>query len=261
MLSAPWIIGRKELVDSARDRRSALSSLLFCLMGPAVVLTVGLAMKRSSSDGQTAVLNAMMAVFTLLSTFTGGMNVAMDVLAGERERRSLLPLILNAVPRREILVGKWLAVSCFCLAGVLVTFAAFTAVRSIVGLPRTDGVLDLLMLLGCGLMPLAAMAAALELVISTACRSLKEAHTYLAMLVFCPMAVSMYVTFNPDAAHGWVRLLPVVGQLWLLQSWFHADTLSLWHGIWSGWLTITAAAAALAWAGRLLQRDDIVYGN
>ena len=32
----------------------------------------------------------MMSVFTLVSAFVGGMNVAMDSIAGERERRSLL---------------------------------------------------------------------------------------------------------------------------------------------------------------------------
>jgi hypothetical protein len=30
-----------------------------------------------------------MSVFTLVATFAGGMNVAMDTVAGERERRSL----------------------------------------------------------------------------------------------------------------------------------------------------------------------------
>src|ERR1039458_3641612 len=51
----------------------------------------------------------MMSVFTLVAAFVGGMNVAMDTVAGERERQSLLPLLMNRVRRREIVVGKWRA--------------------------------------------------------------------------------------------------------------------------------------------------------
>jgi len=35
------------------------------------------------------VLIAMMSIFTMVSAFVGGMNVAMDSIAGERERRAL----------------------------------------------------------------------------------------------------------------------------------------------------------------------------
>src|ERR1039458_2267716 len=55
------------------------------------------------------VLIGMMSVFTLVAAFVGGMNVAMDTVAGERERQSLLPLLMNRVRRREIVLGKWLA--------------------------------------------------------------------------------------------------------------------------------------------------------
>jgi ABC-type Na+ efflux pump permease subunit len=53
------------------------------------------------------------------------MNVAMDTVAGERERRSLLPLLLNPVSRRSVVLGKWLAVSFFALAGLIVNVLGF----------------------------------------------------------------------------------------------------------------------------------------
>ena len=84
-----------------------ISALLFSLMGPLVVGLVSLAPGIKGSGG--AVLVGLMSVFTLVAAFSGGMNVAMDTVAGERERRSLLPLLLNAVDRRDVVVGKWLA--------------------------------------------------------------------------------------------------------------------------------------------------------
>jgi ABC-type Na+ efflux pump permease subunit len=41
------------------------------------------------------------------------MNVAIDVTAGERERRLLVPLLLNRASWQDIFVGKWIAVSIF----------------------------------------------------------------------------------------------------------------------------------------------------
>ena len=49
------------------------------------------------------------AVPACLAAFLGGMHVAIDTMAGERERGSLEPLLLNPVPRGAVVVGKWLA--------------------------------------------------------------------------------------------------------------------------------------------------------
>ena len=109
------IVAGRELTDAWRDRRAVVSAALYSLMGPAVVWH-GVAVGARTP----AVLIAMMAVFTLVSAFVGGMNVAMDTIAGERERRSLVPLLMHPVTRLELLAGKWLAVAAFSTAGLAV---------------------------------------------------------------------------------------------------------------------------------------------
>ena len=79
MLKQSLIIARKEIKDSVRDVRSVVSSLLYALMGPAVVGMVSMAIPRDA-QGST-VLIGMMSVFTLVSAFVGGMNIAMDTVA------------------------------------------------------------------------------------------------------------------------------------------------------------------------------------
>ena len=174
MLRAALIVAKKEAQDSWRDRRSVIASLMYALMGPAVVFMVSLATRV---DG---VLIGMMSVFTLVSAFVGGMNVAMDTVAGERERHSLLPLLLNPVRRRDIVMGKFLAVSLFSLAGLFVNLLGFALVLHTPHLAPA---------LAAALLPLALLAAALQLLISTVCRATKEAQTYLSMLVFLPMGL------------------------------------------------------------------------
>src|ERR1035438_5534549 len=120
MLKQIFTIATKEVTDSWRDRRGLMSAALYSLMGPGVVSLVSLTVHDSQP-----VLVAMMSIFTLVSAFVGGMNVAMDSIAGERERRSLLPLLMHPVSRLDLLLGKWLAVAAFSAAGLSLNVLGF----------------------------------------------------------------------------------------------------------------------------------------
>ena len=104
------IVARKEIRDHLRDRKSLLSSALLTLMGPGVVLIVSLS-DRAAGQDKARVLLGMLSIFALVSSFAGAIDIAMDSAAGERERRSLLPLLLNPIPRWSVLAGKWIAVA------------------------------------------------------------------------------------------------------------------------------------------------------
>jgi len=247
MLSPAWIVARKETIDSWRDRRAVLSALIYALMGPAVVFMVSLATRGN------AVLAGMMSVFTLVAAFVGGMNVAMDTMSGERERQSLVPLLLNPVGRREILMGKWLAVSAFAAAGLIINLAGFAVLF--------PGALRLLPQMAAGVLPLALLAAALQLWISTVCRGVKEAQTYLSLLVFLPMGLGMFVVFHPAGAQQWLPFLPVLGQQLQLELWMKGGAAPFARAAALGCFTWALALLVLRAAASRLRRDEIVYGN
>ena len=252
MLAQSLIIARKEILDHSRDIRSLVSSVFYALMGPLVVLLVSLAKPGSKSGDSLAVLIGMMSVFGLVAAFVGGNNLAMDAIAGERERRSLLPLLLNPVRRRDVLIGKWLAISLFAVGGLIINLLGFAVIFHRVWYVWWWMVL--------GLLPLALFAAALELLISTACSNLKEAHTWLSLLVFLPMGVGMFVVFFPQAVGGWLTFFPVIGH----QSWIE---LCIRGGIAPARLivlaiiTLASASVALWGAAKMLDRDEVVYGG
>lgn len=241
MLNQSLIVARKELKDALRDSRSLVSSLFYSLMGPAIVLLVG-----AARPGANEVLTAMASIFVMVSAFSGGMNVAMDTVAGERERRSLLPLLVNPVIRRDVVIGKWLAVAAFSCAGLIINVAAFSMVLSSAAM-----FLKLPILLSVAL-----LAAALEVLISTWCRSIKEAHTYLSFLVFLPMVAGMFAVFVPRAFAHWGWLMPIVGQQMVLAGQVTRLQSSVLFGA-----TVLAAVLALFAAGNRLERDDVVYGS
>lgn len=257
-MPAQWlIIARKEILDHARDVRSLVSSGFYALMGPLVVLMVSLATLKSGKAESVAMLLSMMSVFALVATFVGGMNVAMDAIAGERERRSLLPLLMNPIERSDVIIGKWLAISFYGLCGLVMNLLGFSAVLAITRVPRPD----LLVAVLYGLVPLALLAAALELLISTFCRNVKEAHTYLSLLVFLPMGLGMFLVFFPQMVRAWWFVLPIAGQQSLLELSMRGDAISPVAPIVLGLITVASAALALTVAARLLQRDEVVYGG
>jgi sodium transport system permease protein len=262
MLSPPMLIARKELMDHLRDGRSLLSSVLYALMGPVVVSLASFSLPASSqaSSGPSP-LPGLISVFTLAAAFTGGMSVAMDTIAGERERRSLVPLLLNPVSRRDITVGKWLAISAFSAAGLIVTILGFAATWAIAKMPSPANWPYLVLTLGAGLLPLTLLSAAVELLISTACRGVKEAQTYLSLLVFLPMLLGMALVFFPHAAKPWLYFVPVAGQQLALQQSIQGAAADLLQPLVLGWTTIAAAVLIVMAAANRLQRDDIVYGS
>jgi sodium transport system permease protein len=251
-------VARKEIVDGMRDFRSVMASTFYALMGPVVVGLVSLAVKDKS--GSSTVLTGMMAVFTLVAAFVGGMNVAMDTVAGERERRSLLPLLLNAVPRESIVVGKWLAVSFFAVVGLAIDVVGFAVVFALCGIHVPTNLISLLAV-AAGLGSLALLAAAAQLLISTASHAAKEAQTYLSLIVFAPMGIGMFLVFSPAARLAWLSYLPLMGQQLQLEAWVNGREIGIVQPLILAWLTVSFAVLLLLVSTNRLRRDEILYGN
>jgi sodium transport system permease protein len=249
------VIATKEIHDHLRDRRSLLSAAMMALMGPGVVFLVSLSGRTQGRAGET-VLVGMLSVFALVAAFAGAADVAMDVTAGERERRSLIPLLLNPVPAREVIVGKWLAVTAFALAAVIVNSVGLTIVLS-----STDPSIlarrgpQLLVWIALGLVPLAALGAAANLLVAIVCRTTKEANTASKTLVFVPMLIGMFLVFFPGWFDGVWFLLPIVGQQVLITV---EDSAPLGQGVILTLATLSAAALPLLAASYVLRRDDVL---
>ncbi len=258
MLNPLLVIARKEILDHSRDRRSVLSAALYALMGPIVVSLVAFRLPRAGPQNNP--LPGLMSVFALVAACTGGMGVAMDTLAGERERRSLLPLLLNPVSRRDAIAGKWLAVTAFSAAGLVLNLAGFGATWRIAGMSAPNGI-PLLLVICVGLVPLTLLASALELLISTNCRTTKEAQTWLSLAVFVPMLLGMAIVFYPHSIPPWWRAVPVAGQQLQLMLSLHSGEVRVAQPLILGGTTIAAAVLVIIAAAKRLQRGDVVYGD
>ena len=255
-----WMtVALKEIRDHGRDRRSLVSASLYSLMGPVVILLV--AQSPPATTGGAPLILSMMSVFALVAAFTGGMFLALDATAGERERGSLVPLLLNPVPRLQLVSGKWLAVATFAVAGLALNLAAFTAVLEWSGIDPPGGTTGLFALwIICGLIPVALLGAALHLLTGAASRTLKDAQARLSIVTLVPMMTGMFLVFFPDSIGRWWFAIPVIGPQALIGAALRGQTVSLLQAGVLALVTLTATAAVVLTAGRIMSRDEIAAG-
>ncbi len=245
-----WVVVfRKELVDTLRDRRSLFVAFLFSWLGPLLAAVL------SYNVPQPGLLPA----FLMVVAFTSAVPLAIDSMAGERERGSLEALLLNAVPPAELVVGKWLAIVALSLAGVvfnLVCTAIAVYVTPLGALPVST------LLWMCAVaVPLCILASGLQLLISTFARSHKEAHSYLSFLIMAPMMMGILGEFFPGRLHWLTAMVPVWGHQRILSELVHGHAPHLPWVLASGVCSVVGGLVAVAANARLLRSEKVVFGR
>lgn len=228
---------------------------------PVVIEEVDVSTERS----RAATLLGMLPVFLLVSAFIAGMNVAIDSTAGERERGSLEPLLLNPVSRSDLMMGKWIATVCFNSLGVLLTLTFSVLVLKQIPLEKLGiwlnlGVPEIAAILIVAL-PLAFLASGLQLWIATSARNFREGQSYLSLLLFVPMIPGMLLEFYPMQAESWMWAVPILGQHQLLSTVMRGEAVP-----WLGFAAAGGAALSLGListygAARMLQSERIIFGR
>ncbi len=171
---------------------------------------------QATPQARGALLFAMLPYFLILTALMGGMFLAIDTTAGERERQSLEPLLINPVARSHILLGKLAAISTFSLTSVLLGLAAFMVAGRILasGPMSVSVVLDLHFVLSLIplMLPLIALIAILQMLVTAYARTFREAQTWLGLLQLVPIIPMMLVMVLQLKPELWMYGIPLLGQ-------------------------------------------------
>jgi sodium transport system permease protein len=205
---------------------------------------------------------ATMPIFVLLAAFIGGMSIAADVTAGERERGSLESLLLHPISHLAITGGKWLAVSAMaCLTVALALAVSFAVMQhprlQDLDLPIGMTPLDALQMFAI-LAPLAAGAAAFQLYIALQAHTFKEAQSKLSMLIFLPMLPGFMFAFGTLQPAPWMAFAPMIGQHMLITTLVRGETLAIGPALLLSAITVAVGAAAWIAAASQLRRETVL---
>lgn len=207
----------------------------------------------------------MIPPFFIFTVFMGGVYLALDTTSGERERGSLEPLLVNPVPRWELMGGKFLAGVLFTAIGLIVQLAAFKLAFHLAGsagtsLARNLDTSTILMILLTAL-PLMMLAVAIQIIVAVGTKSFKEAQTYLGLLPLIPAIPGMVLVFSPVEAQSWMMALPTFGQTLLFGQLVRGEVISPADLALSAVVTVAACLVLLAIAARLYERESLIFGK
>lgn len=171
---------------------------------------------QATPQSRAGQLFAILPYFFVLTIFMGGMYLAIDLTAGERERQSLEPLFANPVPRWQVLLGKLGAICVFSLTSLLICVVGFGVCGHIIPAEKLGMMLNLgpsfaLQVLVM-MVPLIILFASLQTLVAAFAKSYREAQTYLSMLMLIPALPSILLSVLPIKVVNWMYAVPLLGQ-------------------------------------------------
>jgi len=243
------------------DQRLMLRGVTTSVANPLLIETADLATPQQSG----ALVLFLVAYYGLFASVMGGMAVALDTTAGERERQSLEPLLMTPARPAEIVIGKWLAVCAFDALVVTLTLTGFYLTLAFaplppVGVPFLFGSREFGRFL-LVLVPMMLMLPAILLYVGSRARAYKEAQANVSVLLFVVSLIPLVQLFMQRKEPGWLMLVPVSAQYSLLNTSLRGEAPAL-APLALSWLAPAALIViALVAVARRLSRESILSGK
>ncbi len=118
-----------------------------------------------------------------------------------------------------------------------------------------------MVLAAAGLLCLTPLAAAVELLVSAACRSVKEAQPYASISTFAGIGIGMLVVFLPQTVGRWWFLVPIAGQQFMVDLARRGQIPEFMSALLLCIIALAIAATVLIGTTKLLRRDEVVFGS
>lgn len=231
-------------------------------MPASVLAPVAVAERDIASTQQRAgQLLSFLPYLLVLGAFLGGMYLAIDTTAGERERQSLEPLLVNPASRAEIVLGKLGATFGFAMVSMMLSLVAFAIAFQYIPLDRLGMKVDfgagLILRAGLLMVPLVMVFASLQTIVAAYAKSYREAQTYLSLLMLLPMLPSVILMINPMKGELWMSAVPLLSQNVLIMALARGEAVALVDFALSFGASL-ALAIVLGWiAVRIYHREQL----
>lgn len=230
---------------------ATVSSLRLVARGidPAVTAPLRVAGRdQSTAQSRGGRLFAMLPYFFVLGVFIGGMALAIDTTAGERERQSLEPLLATPVRRAGIVAGKLGATCVFAFTTLVLSILAFGAAGRFMPTEKMGIQLqlgfDFALPVLFTMLPLVVVLSSLQTIAAAFARSYREAQTYLSLLMFVPGVPTLLLAMLPLKTQTWMYGVPLMGQQVVMMRLLRGESVPA-SGLWLCFATSAVLAAVL----------------
>ena len=174
----------------------------------------------ASTQTRATRVTGMLPFFVMMAVLYGALHAALDTTAGERERGSLEPLLMNPSERVALVLGKWGAVASLSMAIAVLSCFSFLPAQWLL---RSD-TLQALFQFGLReawlflvlLMPFAAALSALLMAVAIRCKNFKEAQANSTVVILGVSLLPLVTVFNQSGESPWHLWVPALAQYTLM---------------------------------------------
>lgn len=211
----------------------------------------------ANPQSRAAQLTGMVPFFVLMAVLYGALNAALDTTAGERERGSLEPLLMNPASRMSLVIGKWGAVAAVGMLIALLSCFSFLPAQSLL---RSEtlaamfqfGPQEALLFLAL-LAPLAAALSAVMMAIAIRCKTFKEAQANNTVVILGVSLLPLVTVFNQSGEAPWHLAVPALGQVALMNRVLKGEAVGMQDMALAFAVCAVIAAAGLIYIARQLR--------
>ena len=216
----------------------------------------------TTPSGRAVVVLGFMTYFVLFSVLMGGLYLAIDCTAGERERGSLEPLLSLPVARGALVGGKILATCAYMCLSLAINLAAFVFVFRFVPLER----LGMSANLGVGTaleffaicLPFVPLGAALMTFVASFTRSYREAQTYLTSVLLVPTLPIAFASIYSLKTKSSLMVIPSLSQHLLMTSVLKDEPIAPTDAIVSSGCSLLLALVLIVFTARHWRRESML---
>jgi sodium transport system permease protein len=215
----------------------------------------------ASTQTRATQITGMLPFFVLMAVLAGALNAALDTTAGERERGSLEPLLMNPAERWAIVLGKWSAVAS---VGMLVAVLSCFSFLPGQWLLRSDtlaamfqyGVREALLFLVV-LLPFAAAVSALLMAVAIRCKTFKEAQASTTVVMLGASLLPLISVFSLGGESPWYLWVPALAQNVLMTHVLKGETFTTMQVLVPMAVCLAVAAAGVWFVARTLRNAAV----
>jgi sodium transport system permease protein len=244
---------------------SGIAQLRLQIRGLSPLLAVPVAVNDidvATPRGRAVAILGAMTYFVLFALLMGGLYLAIDSTAGERERGSLEALLSLPVARGSLVGGKILATCAYMCLSLGISLTAFVLVFRLSSLER----LGMSANLGIGTaaaffaicLPFVPLGAALMTFVASFTRSYREAQTYLSCVLLVPTLPIIFASIYSLKPTTPLMFIPSLSQHLLMTSVLKGEPLLARDILASAGSSLVPALALLLLTARHWRRETML---
>jgi sodium transport system permease protein len=216
----------------------------------------------ATPTGRAVVVLGFMTYFVLFALLMGGLYLAIDSTAGERERGSLEALLSLPVSRSALVGGKIFATCAYMCISLGLSLAAFVVAFRFVPLERIGMSANLgfatagLFFLIC--LPFVPLGATLMTLVASFTRTYREAQTYLSLVLLVPTLPIAFASIYSLKTKPSLMFIPSLSQHLLMTSILKDESVSVLDVLVSAAASIGIALVLFILTARHWRRETML---